>query len=151
MAELKTTQNNASVEDFLNSVEPEQKREDAKVIEKLMRKVSGETPKMWGSAIVGYGTYHYTYASGREGDWMRIAFSPRKQNLTIYLMPGYQFEEMKALLAKLGKYKLGKGCLYINKLADVDLKVLEQLMRESLKLLDQAHFERKSSTKRNGA
>lgn len=135
MAELKTKQSDASVEAFLNSVEPEQKRADARVIEKLMRKVSGEQPTMWGSAIVGYGSYHYTYASGREGDWMKIAFSPRKQNLTLYLMPGYQFDSMKALLAKLGKHKLGKGCLYINKLADVDLTVLEQLMRESLKLL----------------
>ncbi|MBI4032238.1 DUF1801 domain-containing protein [Candidatus Berkelbacteria bacterium] len=145
MAELKTKKNDASVEEFLNSVEPEQKRADAKTIEKLMRKVSGEKPKMWGSAIVGYGTYHYTYASGREGDWMKIAFSPRKQNLTLYLMPGYQFESMKELLGKLGKHKLGKGCLYITKLADVDLKVLEQLMRESLKLLHTQYFERNKS------
>lgn len=140
MAELKTKQNAASVEDFLNSVEPAEKRQDAKTIEKLMRKVSGQAPKMWGSAIVGYGTYHYTYASGREGDWMQIAFSPRKQNLTLYLMPGYQFPQMKDLLAKLGKHSIGKGCLYIKKLADVDVKVLEQLMRESLKILREKYL-----------
>lgn len=140
MAELKTKQNNASVKDFLDSVEPEQKQADAKVIDKLMRKVSGKKPTMWGSAIIGYGTYHYkSERSSQEGDWMRIAFSPRKQNLTIYLLPGYQFESMKTLLAKLGKHKLGKGCLYINKLADVDLKVLEQLMRESLKIMDERY------------
>lgn len=152
MAELKTKKNDASVEGFLDSVEPEQKRADAKTIDKLMRKVSGEKPKMWGSAIVGYGTYHYTYASGREGDWMKIAFSPRKQNLTLYLMPGYQFDSMKELLSKLGKHKLGKGCLYINKLADVDLDVLEKLMRESLKLLDKTQGnwgDRKSSSKKS--
>ncbi len=137
MAELKTKQTEASVEAFLNSIEPAQKREDAKTIEKLMRTVSGEQPKMWGSAIVGYGTYHYTYASGREGDWMQIAFSPRKQNLTLYLMPGYQLPEMKELLGKLGKHSLGKGCLYIKRLADVDLKVLEQLMRQSLRIMNE--------------
>lgn len=139
MAELKTKQTEASVEEFLESIEPEERREDAKVIEKLMRKISGEQPTMWGSAIVGYGTYHYTYASGREGDWMQIAFSPRKQNLTLYLMPGYHFDEMKDLLAKLGKHSIGRSCLYIKKLADIDLKVLEQLMRQSLKILNEKY------------
>lgn len=137
MAELKTKQQSGNVDRFLDSIESKQKREDAKAIDKLMRKASGEDPKMWGNAIVGYGTYHYVYASGRKGDWMRIGFSPRKQNLTLYLMPGYQFDEMKDLLAKLGKHKLGKSCLYITRLADVDLKILEQLLRTSLKLLKQ--------------
>ena len=129
--EVKTKKNNASVEEFLNSVEHEKRREDAFKVLEIMKKVTKEEPKMWGSSIVGFGTYHYKYASGREGDWMRVGFSPRKTSLSLYLtMDVEQFEE---LLSQLGKYKTGKGCLYINKLEDVDEKVLTKLIRESYK------------------
>ena len=130
MAENKTKQNQASVEDFINSVEDEIKRGDCRTIDKLFREISGEEPKMWGASIVGYGTYHYKYESGREGDFMRIGFSPRKQNLTLYIMPG--FGKYDDLLSRLGKHKTGKSCLYIKKLADVEMSVLQELARKSL-------------------
>ena len=130
-AELKTKVNKASVEGFLNSVEDEQKREDCFEILKMMKQVTKEEPKMWGATIVGFGSYHYKGASGREGDWMLTGFSPRKQNLTLYLMGGFDVE--KDLLKKLGKYKTSVGCLYIKKLDDVDKKVLKELVTESVK------------------
>jgi hypothetical protein len=130
-AELKTKVNEASVEGFLNSVADEQSRKDCFEILKMMKQVTKEEPKMWGASIVGFGSYHYKGASGREGDWMLIGFSPRKQNLTLYLMHG--FEVHKDLLKKLGKYKTSMGCLYIKKLDDVDKKVLKELMAESVK------------------
>ncbi|MBI5350392.1 MAG: DUF1801 domain-containing protein [Chloroflexi bacterium] len=133
MAELKTKLNKASVEKFLNGIKDETKRKDAFAILKLMQKVTKEKPKMWGSSIVGFGSYHYKYASGREGDWMLIGFSPRVQRLTLYIMPG--FERYDALLKKLGKHKTGKSCLYINALEDVDAKVLEKLIEESVKVM----------------
>src|SRR5210317_1474295 len=123
MAEPKTKKNDASVENFLNSVANQTRREDSLSLLGLMRDVTGEEAKMWGSSIVGFGSYHYVYQSGREGDWMLTGFSPRKQNLAIYIMPG--FSAYDSLLDKLGKHKTGKSCLYINKLADVDLKVLK--------------------------
>lgn len=129
--ELKTKVNAASVEGFLNSVTDEQKREDCFEILKLMKQVTKEAPKMWGSSIVGFGSYHYQGASGREGDWMLTGFSPRKQNLTLYIIGG--FDSHKDLLKKLGKYKTSLGCLYIKKLADVDKKVLKELITESVK------------------
>lgn len=129
MAELKTQKNDASVEEFLNGVEHEQKRQDSWAILKLMQEVTGEEPFMWGSSIVGFGTYRYKYKSGREGEWMLTGFSPRKQNLTLYIMSG--FGEYDALMEKLGKHKTGKSCLYINKLADVDTDVLRQLVKLS--------------------
>ena len=129
-AELKTKLNDASVTDFLNSVEDEQKRKDSFEILKLMKRASKADPKMWGSSIVGFGSYHYKGASGREGDWMMIGFSPRKQNLTLYIMPG--FERYPALMKKLGKYSTGKSCLYIKRLSDVDVDVLKELMDESV-------------------
>ena len=132
-AELKTKVNDVSVEGFLNSVADEQKREDCFEILKLMKQVTKETPKMWGTSIVGSGSYHYKGASGREGDWMLTGFSPRKQNLTLYLMSG--FDAHKDLLKKLGKYKTSVGCLYINKLADVDKKVLKELVAASVKTM----------------
>ena len=98
-----------------------------------MEKASKQKPKMWGASIVGFGEYHYKYASGREGEWMRIGFSPRKQNLTLYIIDG--FEKYDELMAKLGKYKTGKSCLYIKRLADVDEKVLKKLIAESVKIL----------------
>ena len=130
-AEVKTKVNDGSVEGFLNSVADEQKREDCFEILKLMKQVTKETPKMWGSSIVGFGSYHYKGASGREGDWMLIGFSPRKQNLTLYLMHG--FDVHKDLLKKLGKHKTSMGCLYIKNLDDVDKKVLKELFTESVK------------------
>lgn len=129
-AELKTKLNDASVTDFLNSVEDEQKRKDSFEILKLMKRASKAEPKMWGSSIVGFGSYHYKGASGREGDWMMIGFSPRKQNLTLYIMPG--FERYPDLMKKLGKYSTGKSCLYIKRLSDVDVDVLKELMVESV-------------------
>jgi hypothetical protein len=132
-AELKTKVNAASVEGFLNSVEDEQKRADCFEILKIMTQVTKEKPKMWGASIVGFGTYHYKGASGREGDWMLTGFSPRKQNLTLYLMGG--FDMHKDLLKKLGKYKTSVGCLYIKKLDDVDKKVLKQLVTQTVKTM----------------
>jgi len=129
--ELKTKVNAASVEGFLNSVTDEQKREDCFEILKLMKQVTKETPKMWGASIVGFGSYHYKGASGREGDWLLTGFSPRKENLTLYIMGGFDLH--KDLLKKLGKYKTSVGCLYIKKLADVDKKVLKELVAESVK------------------
>ena len=118
MATLKTTPNEANVQAFLDSVEDEKKRQDCFTILELMKKVSGEPPKMWGPSIVGFGTYHYKYDSGREGDMFLTGFSPRKQNLTLYVMAG--FSRYEALMARLGKHKTGKSCLYIKKLEEVD-------------------------------
>jgi hypothetical protein len=129
--ELKTKVNDADVEGFLNTVEDDQKREDCFEILKLMKSVTKEKPKMWGSSIVGFGSYHYKGASGREGDWMLTGFSPRKQNLTLYIIGGFDLH--KDLLKKLGKYKTSVGCLYIKKLDDVDRKVLKELVSESVK------------------
>jgi hypothetical protein len=130
MAELKTKLNDASVEDFLNSIEDEQKRDDCFAVLKLMKQVTKAEPKMWGSSIVGFGSYHYKYASGREADWMLAGFSPRKQNLTLYIMAG--FDNYDALLARLGQHSTGKSCLYIKRLADVDTGVLKELVTQSV-------------------
>jgi len=130
MAELKTKPNEESVIDFLQSVPDERKREDSFAILDLMKEVTGQEPKMWGDSIIGFGNYHYKYASGREGDWFVTGFSPRKQNLTLYIMSG--FDEYEALLKKLGKYKTGKSCLYVNRLADVDMAVMKELIRKSV-------------------
>ena len=131
MSELKTKVNNASVEKFLNAVADEQARNDCYEILKIMKQVTKAEPKMWGTSIVGFGSYHYKGASGREGEWMLTGFSPRKQNLTLYLMHG--FDVHKDLLKKLGKYKTSMGCLYIKKLEDVDKKVLKELVAASVK------------------
>ena len=129
MAELKTKASKLSVTKFLNSVEDEQKRNDGKRILELFKQVTKEKPKMWGDSMVGFGSYHYKYESGREGDWFITGFSPRKQNLTLYIMPG--FEKYESLMKKLGKHKTGKGCLYIKKLEDVDVKILTNLIKQS--------------------
>ena len=129
-AELKTKKNEASVEDFINQIEDETVREDCRKIAEMMQKATKAEPKMWGANIVGFGTYNYKYASGREGEWMEVGFSPRKANLTLYIMSG--FTEYDELLAKLGKYKTGKSCLYIKDLNDVDEKVLKQLIENSV-------------------
>jgi hypothetical protein len=130
MAKLKTQKNDASVDDFLNGVSDQKKREDSFAVLELMRDVTGEGPAMWGDSIVGFGSYRYKYASGREGEWFLTGFSPRKRNLTLYIMEG--FENYDALLADLGKYKTGKSCLYINKLEDVDIPTLRELIRQSV-------------------
>jgi len=130
--ELKTKVNDASVEGFLNSVTDEQKREDCFEILRLMEQVTKEEPKMWGSSIVGFGSYHYKGASGREGDWLLTGFSPRKENLTLYIMGGFDLHQ--DLLKKLGKHKTSAGCLYIKKLDDVDKEVLKELVAESVKI-----------------
>jgi hypothetical protein len=129
--ELKTKVNAASVEGFLNSVTDEQKRKECFEILGLMKQVTKEAPKMWGSSIVGFGSYRYKAASGREGDWLLTGFSPRKQNLTLYIMGG--FDLYQDLLKELGKYKTSEGsCLYIKKLDDVDKNVLKELVAESV-------------------
>lgn len=135
-AELKTKLNNASVDDFINSVEDEQVRADCFEITKIMKQVTKAEPKMWGTSIVGFGSYHYKGKSGREGDWMLVGFSPRKQNLTLYIMAG--FDRYDDLLKKLGKFTTGKSCLYIKKLADIDKKVLKELVTESVKVMKQS-------------
>lgn len=130
MAELKTQENDASVDDYLNSVEDEKKRAASFQIKELMEAVTGEEARMWGDSIVGFGHYRYQYASGREGEWMLTGFAPRKRNLTLYIMSG--FDEYDDLLAKLGKHSTGKSCLYINKLEDIDLDVLRELVDKSV-------------------
>ena len=129
MAENKTKATDVSVESYLSSIEDESRRKDCEVLTKLMSKVTKQEPKMWGTSIVGFGSYHYKYESGREGDAPLAGFSSRKGDITLYLASGFPGQE--ELLAKLGKHKTGKGCLYIRKLSDVDLKTLEQLIVES--------------------
>lgn len=136
MSDVKTKKNEASVEGFLKSVENDKRREDSFVVLDLMKEVTGEKPTMWGTSIVGFGSYHYKGASGREGDWMKVGFSPRKQNMTLYIMDG--FDSYNSLLQKLGKYKTGKSCLYINKLEDVDQTVLRKLVQQSFKSMSGA-------------
>ncbi|MDE0692821.1 MAG: DUF1801 domain-containing protein [Gammaproteobacteria bacterium] len=129
MSDLKTKANDASVEDFLAAVPNARRREDSGKVLDLMREVTGEPARMWGDSIVGFGTYHYRYKSGREGDWPRTGFSPRKQYLAIYIMPG--FGEYETLLSRLGKHRTSVSCLYINKLADVDMDVLREIVAGS--------------------
>ncbi len=129
-AELKTKVNEASADAFIDQ-QPGTVAADCRTIMGLMKKATGEEPKMWGASIVGFGRYHYKGASGREGEWFVTGFSPRKANLTLYILSGLEKEH--ALLEKLGKHSTGKGCLYIKKLADVDLKVLEQLISKGVK------------------
>jgi len=133
MAENKTKQNNQSVAKFISRVEDPQKRADSKAIIKLMKQVTKAEPKMWGSSMVGFGRYHYKYDSGREGEWFITGFSPRNQNLTIYIMPG--FDKYDSLMKQLGKHKTGKSCLYISKLEDVDTKVLKELIKQSFQYM----------------
>ncbi len=130
MAESKTKSTSASVQAFLDSCPSEQQRADAKALAKLMQKVTGEEPAMWGQSIVGFGSCHYVYESGREGDMPLVGFSPRKAANVVY--GGIGFSGAEALLAKLGKHTTGKGCLYIKKLSDVDLQVLETLLTQAL-------------------
>ncbi len=132
-ATLKTTQNTANVESFIAAVEHPQRREDAQTLLALFNRVSGLDARMWGNSIVGYGRYHYKYDSGREGEFFLTGFSPRKASMTIYIMPGYR--DLSEMLDRLGKHKLGKSCLYINKLKDVDLAVVEELVLYGLEYM----------------
>ena len=137
MAELKTKATEGDVTAFLNAVEDEKKRKDCFEVLKLIQEVSGEEPKMWGPAIVGYGKYHYKYDSGHEGNFFRTGFSPRKANLTLYIMAG--FDRYEKLMQKLGKYKTGKSCLYIKSLEDIDRKVLRELIQASLEYMEKKY------------
>ena len=138
MAELKTKKNNGSVTEFLNKVADDERRKDAQELLKLMKGVTGQKPVMWGTASIGFGQYHYeSKRSSQKGDWPLIGFSPRKQNLTIYIMPG--FSKYEALLKKLGKYKTSKGCLYINRLNDIHIPTLK-------KIIDRGYRDMKKST-----
>ena len=131
LAEIKTKPTSASVEDFINNVKDEQKRKDSFAILEMMKKATGEEPKMWGSSLIGFGNKRYkSPATGREVDWLRIGFSPRKANLSLYISVG--IKEHAAALKKLGKHKTGVGCLYINKLEDIDMKVLKGMIDASL-------------------
>jgi len=131
MAELKTQKTRASVSAFLNAIADDQRRADCKAVSKLMQEITGEKPAMWGSAIVGFGTYAYRYATGRTGDWPVAAFSPRKQNLTLYIMAG--FDGYPELMAKLGPHSTGKSCLYVKRLSDLHLPTLKKLISQSVR------------------
>jgi hypothetical protein len=130
MAELETTPHAGSVAQFLAAITDAQQRADAETVIELMRELSECEPQMWGAGIIGFGSYHYVYESGRELDWFAVGLSPRARNLTLYIMSG--FAEEQELLARLGKYKTGKSCLYINKLAEVDREVLRELVQCSI-------------------
>jgi len=133
MAELKTKPTDESVKDFLNRIPDRERREDCFAVAQLMEEITGDKPKMWGPSIVGFGTYHYKYDSGREGDWLVIGFSPRKKDLTLYLMMG--FEKHAELMKQLGKHSTGKSCLYIKRLSDIDVPTLKKLIKASVKQL----------------
>ncbi len=138
MAEPKTKPTKLSVTRFIDGIKDERRRRDCRTVMKIMKRVTKATPKMWGTSIVGYGSYHYKYASGREGDWFTAGFSPRAQSLTLYIMSG--FREYASLMKKLGKHTTGKSCLYIKRLDDIDLGVLEELVERSVR-----HVERSSA------
>lgn len=132
LAQIKTKETDSSVEDFINKIAAEQKRSDSLLLLKMMQKASRQKPKMWGSSIVGFGNLRYkSPTSGREVDWFKIGFSPRKANISIYLMCDLKSHTVS--LKKLGKHKTGVGCLYINKLTDVDVKVLEEMIKTTIK------------------
>ncbi|MBK9098900.1 MAG: DUF1801 domain-containing protein [bacterium] len=137
MAELKTKPTKVSAKKFLDSIKDERKRDDSFVVMEMMKKITKEEPKMWGPSIVGFGKYHYKYESGLEGDMCITGFSPRKNALTIYILPG--FLKYDPLMKKLGKYKTGVSCLYIKKLEDVDMKVLEKLIKSSFKYVKEKY------------
>ncbi len=133
MAELKTKPKYDSATAFVKAIPDQQRREDCLAVLELMRDVTKEAPVMWGDSIVGFGNYHYVYESGREGDWFLTGFSPRKQNLTLYIMSG--FDGYDELMQRLGKYKTGKSCLYIKRLSDIDIAVLRSLVEASIDYL----------------
>ena len=129
MAELKTQKGDGDVEAFISGIQDERRREDSKALVALMERATGEEPAMWGPSIIGFGDLHYKYESGREGDWFRVGFSPRKQSLTLYVTDYIQEDDPP--LAQLGKYTTGKACIYVKRLDDVDHEVLEKLVKRS--------------------
>lgn len=129
----KTSINEGDVMAFLNGLEDEKRKVDSFKTLEIMSNITNEEPKMWGGSIVGFGDYHYKYESGREGDFFKVGFSPRKQNLTLYIMAG--FDKFEELMSQLGKYKTGKSCLYIKKIEDVDIDILKELVTESYKFM----------------
>lgn len=137
MAELKTKPTEQSVEQFLQGVSPEQKRRDCLTLVELMHEITGSEARMWGNNLVGFGSYHYKYASGHEGDSCLTGFSPRKQNLTLYIMGG--FDRYGDLMQRLGKYTTGKSCLYLKRLEDIDLSILRELIQESVNYMRQTY------------
>jgi hypothetical protein len=134
MSDIKTKPTKVKVEDFLNAVEHPTRKKDGFELLQIMGEITKEKPRMWGSSIVGFGTYHYKYESGREGNIPIVGFSPRKQSLSVYIMPG--FVEYEEILGRLGKHRIGKTCLYINKLADVDIPVLKELIVKSVEHME---------------
>ncbi len=126
MSDLKTQPNQIDVVEFIDNVTDEQKREDARHLLTIMSDITQQQPVMWGTSLIGFGHYKYQYTSGRKGEWFRVGFSPRKQNITLYIMNG--FSQYQHLLEQLGKHKTGKSCLYINKLKDIDIDVLKQMI-----------------------
>lgn len=137
MAEPKTRENDASVDAFIDALDDPRRQADCRALVEMMQAAAGAPPRMWGKSIVGFGHYTYVYASGRSGEWMRIGFSPRKRDLTLYIMPG--FEGFEALLAQLGKHKTGKSCLYVKRLEGLNLEVLQQLIDASLAHMAEAY------------
>ena len=133
MAEPVTRENDGDVHAFLAQVENEERRRDCRAVMELMQAVTGEPPRLWGDSMIGFGRYHYVYASGREGDWFLTGVSPRKRNLSIHIMTG--FEDHGDLMERLGKHRTGKSCLYLNRLSDVDVEVLEELVRRSVEAM----------------
>ena len=136
-SDMKTKVNDGDVKKFINSVENEKRKKDALLILTLMQEITGLEAKMWGTSMVGFGEYHYKYDSGREGDMFMVGFSPRKQNLAIYIMPG--FGRFETLMNKLGKYKTGKSCLYLNKLEDIEMNILKELVKESFQYMQKKY------------
>jgi hypothetical protein len=133
MAELKTQRTGASVEKFIDALPDEAVRQDCLTLVDMLRRVTGAEPEMWGDSMVGFGNYHYRYASGREGDWFYLGFAPRKRELSLYILAGV--ERFAELLSRLGKHRTGKGCIYVKRLSDIDLDVLEQIAAASLRYL----------------
>ena len=133
MGNLKTQRTTASVREFIDGIADEQVRKDCRTVMRIMKAATGARPRMWGPSIVGYGSYHYRYASGREGEWFLTGFSPRKRNLSLYIMAG--FSEYDTLLEKLGPHSTGRSCLYVKRLDDIDLGVLTELVERSVKTL----------------
>jgi uncharacterized protein DUF1801 len=145
MAELKTKPTKASVKEFLNQIPDKERRDDCIAVAKMMEEITGEKPTMWGPSIIGFGTYHYKYASGREGDWPISAFSPRKKDMTLYIMMG--FEKHPELMKQLGKHSTGKSCLYIKRLSDIHIPTLKKLIKASVKQLGKYRISRASPQK----
>jgi len=145
MAEVKTKPTQASVKEFLNKIPEKERRDDCFAIAKMMEEITGAKPKMWGPSIVGFGSYHFKYDSGREGDWLMTGFSPRKNDLTLYIMMG--FEKHRELMEQLGKHKTAKSCLYIKRLSDIHQPTLKKLIKASVKQLNEYVASRTSKTK----